>query len=201
MPKDSEVIASCPNPGCGKPIRSDHPYSWCSACGERLPDAIQSQLRRLQEITAQAAAARLSLQGGGAGLALAADAEIIALLYRRLVLLVGLQILLSFLRMPASQAGALVGALLLLVIFLALIGVIVAMVVTAYKLTGRLGARWPVLWALGMFVPCLNIFVLLALSSQAQTWCRRHGIKVGFLGPTKESIEELRQRMMTSTFE
>jgi hypothetical protein len=43
---------------------------------------------------------------------------------------------------------------------------------------------------------------LLALSASAQSWCRRHGVKVGLLGPIKESIEELRR--MTSapaTFE
>jgi hypothetical protein len=52
-----------------------------------------------------------------------------------------------------------------------------------------------------MFLPCINILTLLVLSSKAQSWCRRYGIRVGFLGPTKESIEELRRRVMTSPFE
>jgi hypothetical protein len=52
-----------------------------------------------------------------------------------------------------------------------------------------------------MFLPCINILVLLVLSSKAQAWCQRYGLRVGFLGPTKESIEELRRRLMTSSFE
>jgi hypothetical protein len=201
MKVDGEVIAYCSNPKCEEPIRADHPYSWCSKCGERLPDAIQSQLSSLQEITAKASAARVSLAEASAGLALAEDAEIIARLYRRLVLLVGLQILLSILRIPARAAGPLAASLFALVVLVGLLGVLVALGVTAYRLTRHLGERWPILWAIAMFLPCINILALLALSSQAQAWCRRHGITVGFFGPTKESIQELRGRVMSSTFE
>ncbi len=52
-----------------------------------------------------------------------------------------------------------------------------------------------------MFFPCLNFLVLLALSLVAQAWCKRHGIKVGFLGPTRKSIEELRRSLSTSVFD
>jgi hypothetical protein len=52
-----------------------------------------------------------------------------------------------------------------------------------------------------MFLPCINIIGLLVLSSKAQAWCRQYGIKVGFFGPTKESIEELRRRGLTSDFQ
>jgi hypothetical protein len=143
----------------------------------------------------------VNLQEQSEGLRLADDAELIARLYRRLVLLVGLQILLSFARLPTvllSVPGAFVLSLLVL---LALLGVTAAMVVTAYKLADHLKAGPPILWAIAMFVPCISIIALLALSSKAQSWCRRYGIKVGLLGPTKESIEELRRRVMSSTFE
>ena len=59
----------------------------------------------------------------------------------------------------------------------------------------------PVLWAIAMFLPCINVISLLVLSAKAQAWCKQHGVKVGFFGPTKESIEELRWRLLTSPFE
>ena len=81
---------------------------------------------------------------------------------------------------------------------LALIGFLV---VTTYQLSARLDSGPPILWTIGMFFPCLNLLVLLALSLVAQSWCKRHGIKVGFLGPTRESIEELRRSLSTSAFD
>src|SRR4051794_29571956 len=47
-------IARCPNPKCGKPIWDDHPYSWCSECGDPLPEAIKGQIPQLQRLAAQA---------------------------------------------------------------------------------------------------------------------------------------------------
>jgi hypothetical protein len=196
----SEPIASCPH--CREPVRSDHPYAWCSKCGERLPEDVQAQLPRLREIAMKASAARAGLQQEqSAGLRLADDAEVIARLYRRLVLLVGLQIVLSFARLPAVFSSAPVAIAWTILVLLALIVVIAALVVTTYKLAGHLKAGPPILWAIALFLPCINIIGLLALSSQAQSWCRRYGIKVGLLGPTKESIEELRRRVLSSTFE
>jgi hypothetical protein len=122
-----------------------------------------------------------------------AEAEGIAKLYRRLVLLVGLQILLSFGQIPMIQVPEAQKALVGMVTLGVLLVVLVAIAVTAYQLTLLLDSGSPVLWAIAMFLPCINILVLLVLSSKAQDWCRRYGIKVGFFGPTKESIEALRQ--------
>jgi hypothetical protein len=47
----AEVVANCPNAKCGKPIRVDHPYSWCSECGEPLPGGIKAQLPSVREIS------------------------------------------------------------------------------------------------------------------------------------------------------
>jgi hypothetical protein len=129
-------------------------------------------------------------------------AEAIAKLYRRLVLLVGLQILLGFFAqtLPAMGNSAVTG-LLAIVVLIALLCTLAMLAVTAYKLTEHLGAGTPILWAIAMFLPCINIITLLVLSSKAQTWCRQYGIKVGFLGPTTESIEEVRRRAVTSKFE
>lgn len=129
------------------------------------------------------------------------DAEAIAKLYRRLVLLVGLQLLVGFLRVPFIAAAPSQAALVAGVTALILLGVLVATAVTAYKLAGHLGGGAALAWAIAMFLPCINIIVLLVLSSKAQAWCHRYGIKVGLLGPTKQSIEELRQRLLTSPFD
>jgi cell division protein FtsX len=129
-------------------------------------------------------------------------AEAIAKLYRRLVLLVGLQIVLGLLAqtLPA-MGGSMVAGLLSIVVLVGLLCILAMLATTAYKLTEHLGAGTPILWAIAMFLPCINILTLLVLSSKAQTWCRQYGIKVGFLGPTPESIEEVRRRAVTSKFE
>ena len=121
------------------------------------------------------------------------EVEAVARLYRRLVLLVGLQLLLSFVQIPMTmvpEAYKTYAAVAILVVVLGLLG---AIAVTAHHLTLLLDEPWPALWAVAMFLPCINVLVLLVLSSKAQDWCRRYGIKVGFLGPTPESIEALRQ--------
>lgn len=88
-----------------------------------------------------------------------------------------------------------------MVILPVVIGLLVALAFTAYKLTSLLDAGVPILWALAMFIPCVNLITLMVLSSKAQIWCQRYGIQVGLLGPTKESIEDLRRRLATSAFE
>jgi hypothetical protein len=115
--------------------------------------------------------------------------ESVARNFRTLVLLVGLQILMGvFLQLVTEP-------LLALALLVALLAVAVAMAVSAYKLMSGLGAGAPILWAAGIFVPLINLFVLAGISSRAQTWCKRHGIKVGLLGPTASSVAEFRQRM------
>jgi hypothetical protein len=135
------------------------------------------------------------------GLAIVENAETIARLYRRLVLLVGTQILLGVLQLPLAPMRVPGVGLLLALFPFALLGVLVATAVTAYQLTGAMGSGPPIVWAIAMFLPCANIIVLLVLSSKAQSWCKRYGVKVGLLGPTRESIEELRRRLMTSHFD
>jgi hypothetical protein len=138
-----------------------------------------------------------------ASLAVPLDAaEAIAKLYRRLVLLVGLQLLLGvFAQTLPAMGSSMVAGLLSIVVLVGLLCILAMLAVTAYKLTEHLGTGLPILWAIAMFLPCINIITLLVLSSKAQTWCRQYGIKVGFLGPTPESIEEVRRRAVTSKFE
>lgn len=133
------------------------------------------------------------------------EAETIARLYRRLVLLVGLQILLGLGRVPVflalgAQESEALATPLLLTFSLAALAIAATIVVTTYRLADSV-ASTPIAWAIAMFVPCLNVIGLLVLSAKAQEWCRRYGIRVGFLGPSLESIAELRRSASTSAFD
>lgn len=55
------MVATCPNANCSKPIPNDHSYTWCTACGEKLPESIQLRLTKLQEGRMKAEAARAAL--------------------------------------------------------------------------------------------------------------------------------------------
>ena len=116
------------------------------------------------------------------------------------MLLVGLQLLLGVLRAPLMAVPA-AATLMAVVGLLVWLGSAVALALTAYALTEHMRTGVPVLWAIAMFLPCINVISLLVLSAKSQTWCRQHGVKVGFLGPTPESIEELRRRLLTQPFQ
>ncbi len=78
--------------------------------------------------------------GGGqstGGLALVENAEAIARLYRRLVLLVGVQILFSFLRVPLVTAVPAVAVPMAVIVLLVLLGTAVALALTAYTLRSK----------------------------------------------------------------
>jgi len=139
---------------------------------------------------------------GQAGqLAVLDDAATMARLYRRLVLLVGFQILLGLVQLPLQAAASRDGAQIVILLLVALgsLSLLVAIAVTAYQLSGHLRESVPLLWAIVMFIPCFNLIGLLVLSAKATAWCNRYGLKVGLLGPTKESIEDLRRRMMMAS--
>jgi hypothetical protein len=50
-----KTVATCPK--CGAAIEDSHPYSWCVACGEQLPDAILARLPVVQSSRAATKAA------------------------------------------------------------------------------------------------------------------------------------------------
>lgn len=74
------------------------------------------------------------------------------------------------------------GALAVLV-SLAALTTFFALAYYGYRTANALGSSVGWLWALAMFVPCLNVITLLVLSSRATRACREHGVPVGFLGP------------------
>lgn len=58
---EDHMVATCPNANCAKQIPDDHSYSWCTACGEQLPESIQIQITKLQEEKRNAEVARAAL--------------------------------------------------------------------------------------------------------------------------------------------
>ena len=153
----------------------------------------------VSEIASGLPPARPGSPGSVLGPSFFTEAEAIARHYRQLVLLVGVQLLAGYFRLPSQRQST--PSVLSAVASLVLFCILIALAVTAYKLTQLLGSKVPIVWAIVMFIPCVNILGLLALSSKAQAWCRQYGVKVGFFGPTKASIEELRQRVQTSHFD
>lgn len=115
--------------------------------------------------------------------------------YRRLVLLVGAQILLAMLRssLAAGAETPAARAAIAAIVLLAWLGLAVALAVNGFRLAGFLRLGVPILWAIGMFLPLLNIVVLLTLSNKAQGICRQHGVSVGLLGPKMSDVERLEQ--------
>ena len=107
----------------------------------------------------------------------------VALRYRRLVLLVGVQLVSQLPRLFVEDPPS---DLQMIVVLVGMVSGFVASIVaavTAYQLSRDLNSGMPILWAIGMFVPLINILLLLAISSRAQNWCKERGIPVGFLGP------------------
>jgi hypothetical protein len=115
--------------------------------------------------------------------------------YRRLIQLVGLQVLVAV--TAALYRSALVGepgpALALAVVSLTLgLVFLLAGAVTAYTLAKSVDAGPAWLWALALLLPGLSLLVLLYLHLRAGAWCRRRRIETGLLGPTAAAVARLR---------
>lgn len=114
----------------------------------------------------------------------------IAATYKTMVLLVGLQLLLgwfgnSLATATASSDGRLA------VLFVAWLATACALAVKGHRLAELVGHRMPWLWGFGMFVPLVNLVCLLSLSRTSQAICKKHGIRVGLLGPDMDDVARL----------
>lgn len=106
------------------------------------------------------------------------DVQKLARAYRNLVLWFGVELVLS---VGNGALGDVPFAALL--VGLSMLATVVMLTIYAYRTAAALGSPIPVLWAIAMFVPCVNAITLLALSSKATAACKERGIAVGFLGP------------------
>ena len=112
------------------------------------------------------------------------DVPLLRVSYRRLVLWFGCQLLSNIGAIavqalgPPALAPIVVGANGLITL-----ATVVALAYYGFRTAQALSSPVPWLWALVMFVPCVNAISLLALSSKANQACAAHGIPVGLMGP------------------
>jgi len=117
------------------------------------------------------------------------DIDALTLAYRRLVLWFGAQLVMNLasLTLHAFDPASIVGAILGLLFFLALLATVAALAYYGVRTAIALGSRGAWLWAVAMFVPCANVISLLALSSKATQACASRGVRVGLFGPKVET--------------
>lgn len=130
------------------------------------------------------------------------DIDIVALAhaYRRLVLSIGLQILVSVAHPGWSFSGDESGCVLptfSIVLLLITIGITVYY---GHRTAQALRLAVPVIWALAMLLPCVNLLTLLVLSTKATAACRERGVPVGFLGPDLQAARRSDTREVADTF-
>ncbi len=120
--------------------------------------------------------------------------------YRRLVLWFGVQLVVSLggLFLSAVIGDPAIAGLIALGQLAILLVTIVMLAIYAYRTAGALGSSVPVVWAIAMVVPWVNLLVLLILSSRSTQACRSAGVPVGLLGPKDIEREQAQQ---VQTFE
>ena len=64
-------------------------------------------------------------------------------------------------------------------------------VIAVYRLAKALGYT-AIIYAIAMIIPCINLITLLVVVSRATQRLKAGGVKVGLLGPSKQTIESLR---------
>jgi hypothetical protein len=99
----------------------------------------------------------------------------LALSYRRLVLWVGVQLVVSITLILFSSLSV--------ILVPALLATIIALALYAFRTAEAIGSSTAPLWSIAMLIPCVNGITLLVLSSKATAVCRANGVPVGFLGP------------------
>lgn len=113
------------------------------------------------------------------------DIQTLAGAYRRLVVWVGIQLLLSLgsALVPASSVPGPLGPVLKQALAAAMLLSVFTVLISTYRTARALGSSRPTLWVVAMFLPLVNVISLLVLSSHASAICRMHNVPVGILGP------------------
>lgn len=103
----------------------------------------------------------------------------LAFAYRRLVLWFGAQLVAGVLSLVVPRVDGVQNPLITIVVLIT----VVALAYYGYRTAKAMGSSVGWLWAVAMFIPCLNVITLLVLSHRATKACRERGVPVGFLGP------------------
>ncbi|HUS36655.1 MAG TPA: DUF4339 domain-containing protein [Verrucomicrobiae bacterium] len=159
----------------------------CSVCKEMFP---VDQTLQIGGQTVCAGCKPRYMQGLREGAVAAGKNEMlykIALHQRR--------VLMCFLALLTFNIGQVaLSAIIPMVAPLLMIGSLAAMIFglfAVYRLAKALGYT-AILYAIAMLIPCVNLLTLLVVISRATKVLKENGVKVGFLGVSKDTIEQLR---------
>ena len=112
------------------------------------------------------------------------DVRALAVAYRRLVLWFGAQLVFQGIQIALHVSGVGAPPALDLVLGIGVLVTIPALAYFGFRTAQAMRSRVAWLWAIAMFIPCVNALTLLALSSRATQECSSRGIRVGLLGPS-----------------
>jgi hypothetical protein len=107
----------------------------------------------------------------------------LALAYRTLVRLYGVALVLALVRLTVRSTPGMTAHVIMVLVSVIALCTGAALIVFGYRTAEALDSGSPLLWAMAMVVPFLNVAVLLVLSRRSTRMCRAVGIPVGFLGP------------------
>ena len=113
----------------------------------------------------------------------------VATAYKRVILFVAIEWVCGGVANSQTNGGG--GGAVTALLSLVALAAACALAVFGYRLATSLQLSVPVLWAFGVVLPLLNLIVLLMLSSRAQAECRKHGVKVGLVGPDDADLLRL----------
>jgi hypothetical protein len=111
----------------------------------------------------------------------------IALNQRRLIMAFGVQLVFYFARIALLATAPAIG----LIFSVGILGALLFMMVYVYRLARAMG-QMGILYAIALVLPCIGWLILVMIVSRATSALKRAGVKVGFFGVSKETLEQLR---------
>ncbi len=85
------------------------------------------------------------------------------------------------LRLVSGIVAAEGGAVFAVIMGMAALACLIALLIGVYRVASGLGKNG-ILYVIGMFVPLLNLIILIMLNNQASNFLRANGLEVGFWG-------------------
>ena len=85
------------------------------------------------------------------------------------------------LRLVSGIVAAEGGAVFAVIMGMAALACLIALLIGVYRVASGLGKNG-ILYLIGMFVPLLNLIILIMLNNQASNFLRANGLEVGFWG-------------------
>ena len=156
----------------------------CSVCGQMFPP---DQTLTIGGKVVCANCKPTFVQGMREGVVQDNSVYAIALNQRRLILAFGMQLVFYFARVALLVTVPAVG----LVLTVAVLGALLFMMVYIYRLARAMG-QMGILYSIVLIFPCLGWIILAMIVARATSRLKKAGVKVGFFGVSKETLNQLR---------